>query len=107
MNTHSGKGKFKNFQILFDSRRSSTIVMVNMTSILKTKESAETMWETQAGKFTTSNKLNVDFCLPEFSSTKMVTWKCHVYESTNGRYGIILGRDLLTALGLNFKCSEM
>ena len=58
------------------------------------------MWETQAGKFNTSKKVNVYFCLPEFSSTKIVTWKCHIDESTKGRYDMILGRDLLTALVL-------
>ena len=31
------------------------------------------MWETQAGKFTTSNKVNVDLCLPEFSATKILS----------------------------------
>ena len=41
---------------------------------------------------------NIDFCLPEFSATKIVMWKCHVGESTEGRYDMILGRDLLTAL---------
>ena len=50
--------------------------------------------------------MNIDFCLPEFSTTKIVTWKCHVNKYTNGRYGMILGRDLLTALGLDLKFSE-
>ena len=35
-----------------------------------------------------------------------MTWKCHVDESTTGRYNMILGRDLLTALGLDLKFSE-
>ena len=56
------------------------------------------MWETQAGKFTTSKKVNIDFFSPDFSATKIVTWKFHVDESTNGIYDMILGRDLLTAL---------
>ena len=64
------------------------------------------MWETQAGKFTTSKKVNVDFCLPKFSATKIVVWECHVDESTNGTYDIILGRDLLIPLGLDLKFSE-
>ena len=33
-------------------------------------------------------------------------WKCHIYESTTGRYDMILGRDLITALGLDLKFSE-
>ena len=64
------------------------------------------MWETQSGKFTTSKKVNIDFFLLEFSATNIVTWKCHVEESTNSRYDIILGRDLINALGMDLKFSE-
>ena len=46
------------------------------------------------------------FLLLEFSATKIVTWKCHVDKSTNGRYNMILGRDLLTALRLDLKFSD-
>ena len=50
--------------------------------------------------------MSVDPFLPEFSATKLVTWKCHVDESTTGRYNMILGRDLLTTLGLDLKFYE-
>ena len=63
------------------------------------------MWETQAGKFTTSKKVNEDFCLPKFSVKTIVMWKFHVDEYTNGRYGMILGRDPLNTLGLVLKFS--
>ena len=33
-------------------------------------------------------------------------WKCHVVDSAKDRYDLILGRDLLSELGLNFKFSE-
>ena len=62
--------------------------------------------ETQSGKFTNSKKVNLYLCLPEFSGTKIVTWKCHVDEYTNGRYDMILGRDLLTALGIDLNFSK-
>ena len=48
------------------------------------------MWEIQADKFTTSKKINLDLCLPEFSAAKIVTWDFHVDDSAEGRYGIIL-----------------
>ena len=64
------------------------------------------MWETPSGKFTTLKKVKIDFCLPVFSATKIVPWQCHVYESTNSKCDMILGRDLLTALGLDVKFSE-
>ena len=64
------------------------------------------MWETQSGKFMTSKKANVDFCLPNFSANKIVLWKCHMDESTNDRYNMILGRDLFTTLGLDLQFSD-
>ena len=77
-----------------------------MTEKLKPKHSTENTWETQAGKFANSTKGNVEFCLPEFGATKIVTRKCHITKSSNSRYNMILGRDLLTALGLDLKFSE-
>ena len=54
----------------------------------------------------TSKKVNVDFCPQEFSTTKIVSWKCHVDNKNNSRYDMILGRDLLTAPELDKKFSE-
>ena len=48
----------------------------------------------------------LDLCLPEFSSIQIITHKCHIDECTNVRYNMILGRDLLTAPGLDLKISE-
>ena len=77
--------------------------MGKMTLKLKAKESGKTTWKTQARKFTTSKKVDVDFCLPECNALKIMTWKFHVDKSANGRYVVILGRDLPTALGLDPK----
>ena len=57
-------------------------------------------------KFTSSKKVNIDFFSPEFSATKIMTWKFNVDVSTNGRYDMILGRDLLTSLGLDLNFYE-
>ena len=51
---------------------------------------------TQAGKITTNLKVIIDFNLTELSATKIVIWNCHVDESTDGRYDMILGGDILT-----------
>ena len=64
------------------------------------------MWETQSRKFTTSKKGNVYFSLLDFSETNIVACKCPVEKSKNGRYDMILGRDLITALLLDFKFFE-
>ena len=54
-----------------------------------------------AGNMTTNYKVIVDFTLQT-----LVAWKCHLDESAKGRYYIFLGRDLLTELVLNIKCSK-
>ena len=44
MNTSSGKVKFKNFQVPFNSGNSSTIVNGKLMSNHKSKETAKLMW---------------------------------------------------------------
>ena len=63
-------------------------------------------WHTQAGNTTTNIKVKIDFTLPALSATNFVTWKCHVDDSAKGRYDVIIGRDLLSELRINLKCSE-
>ena len=60
----------------------------------------------QVEKFTTPKKVNIYFFLPEFSAMKTMTWQYHVNESAKGRYNMILGRDLLTYMGLDLKFYE-
>ena len=79
--------------------------MGKMTSKLKQQKSETTTWETQSGNFTTSNKVNLYFYPPEISETKIISWKFRIDNFTNGRYGMILGRDLPTALVLDLKFS--
>ena len=84
INKCRGREKFKNFQILIYSGCSSAIIVVNMMSKLKEKTYISAQWQTQAKKFTTDKKVKVDFFLPQFISTRVVTWECHVYESVRG-----------------------
>ena len=107
MNTRSGRAKFREFRIILDSGSSSTIVIGKLTSKLKEKNPTEiTTWETQVTKLTTSKKVNVDFFLPEFSETKIVSWKFHLDNQNNSRYDMILVRYLIHALVLDIKFSE-
>ena len=63
-------------------------------------------WHMKAGSITTKLKVNIYITLPELSATKIVTWNCHVGDSTKVRYEMVLGRGLLTPLGLNLKFSD-
>ena len=64
------------------------------------------MCQTQDGKFTT-NKIGRSGLLPEeIQCKKNVTRKYHVDDSKEIRYNMIIGRDVLTALVLDFKFSK-
>ena len=62
-------------------------------------------WQMQDGNITTNIKVTLDFALPALIATDDVTWKCHMDDSSKGRYDMILGRNLLTELGSNLKLS--
>ena len=53
-----------------------------------------------------SNPVSVYCTLPALSAKNVMTWDFHVDESSKGRYYMILGRDLLTEIGLNNKKSD-
>ena len=44
---------------------------------------------------------NVHFSLPEFSDKKVVTWMFKVVESTTLGYGMVIGRDIMSELGMD------
>ena len=82
------------------------IVMGSLITKLNPKEDAVVQWHTQVGVITTNLKFKIDFTLPELSATRTVMWKCHVDDSTMGRYDMILGRYIITDLVLNLKLSN-
>ena len=88
-----------------DSGCSSSIVTGRLVEKLYPEKDAPMQWKTQAGNITTDLKVNIYFTLPALIATDIVMWNCHVDDSANGRYDMILGRDLLTELGLNLKFS--
>ena len=49
--------------------------------------------------------VKLDLSLPVLSATKIMTWKYHVDDSTAVRYDMIIGKDILTKLGIYLKCS--
>ena len=60
---------------------------------------------TQTGNYTSNSMVTLEFSSPELIATKIVTWKCHVDDSTAGSYDMILSRDLLTKLGIDINIS--
>ena len=57
-------------------------------------------WQMQVGNLTTDLKYKIDFSLSAFSATKLLLRERRLDYSTEGRYDMILGTDLLTELWL-------
>ena len=81
------------------------IIKKDLVSKLKKSKNDEVKWNTVAGTFSTNETAKVDFTLPELHEERLVTWKCHV---TNGpmNYNMIIGRDLLSELGIDILFSN-
>ena len=45
-------------------------------------------------------KANINLCLLKLSGMKIIALEFHVYDSNQSRYDMILGRDIITDLGL-------
>ena len=49
-------------------------------------------WHMQVVNIAYNLKTKIYLNLPEFSATKMMTWKCHIDDSAKCIYNTILGR---------------
>ena len=106
---HTRKGTYqpkhqKPARILFDTGCSGSLIHHSLVERLEKKKSKTTTWQTKAGTFQTSSKVKCIFSLPEFHEKKEITWKMYVDESDDEhcKYDMIIGRDLLTELGMEF-----
>ena len=68
--------------------------MRTLVEILSLKKDSVMQCNSQAGNITTNRKVNVDFTLPLLSVKNVTTGKFHVHDFANGRYDMILGRDI-------------
>ena len=98
----------KRLRILFDTGCGATLINQSMVQRLPCKLAKSTTWATKAGTFDTKRKCKVTFCLPEFHIDRDMTWTAYVDESSslNSRYDMIIGRDLLKELGMDFLFSQ-
>ena len=99
--TQLEKSKFKKIRILLDSGSSGSIILEKFVHKLHMKNDATTIWTMKGGNFQTSQKCNTTFILNELFKNKSIEWNLHV-DSTPGphRYDMILGRDVLSELGI-------
>ena len=111
MQTRKHPTKAKHMQkvnILFDSGCGATLVRAELLKNLPQQRTSETTWTTKAGSFSTSRKCKCKFTLPEFHENRKVEWNVYVDESKSslGTYDMIIGRDLMDAIGMDLLFSE-
>lgn len=95
-------------KVLLDTGCSKTLINKSVLGNLKRTPTTQTEWATKGGNFHTTTSCKVTFTLPAFHENRDITWKCYVDDSNNSlsQYDMIIGRDLITELGINFLFSE-
>ena len=93
-------------RILFDTGASSTIILKDAIRGLTGPllQATPTKWTTIGGHFVTKYKREINFKLPEFSTSKVIKWVCHLDMETprdKAQYDMIIGADLLSELKID------
>ena len=86
---------------LLDTGCSSTIMKEQFAQKLRRKEQSETEWSTAAGTFSTTGTVKSLIQFPEFSETMTVKSEIHLTKEVSPRYDMVVGRDLMTELGIS------
>ena len=101
LNTRLGKEKAKRISVLLDSGASSSVIHKDIVKKLRIKPTSPTVWNTAAGPLSTEGKVTITFALPELSPSASITTTVHVHPTQIARYDMIIGRDLMTELGID------
>ncbi len=85
-------------RVLVDTGARALVILGKHCTKLIMKAVPTTMWTKRAGTSTTTQKAQWKFFLLEFNQNKIISWACHVDDTTtasNSQYNMILGQDLL------------
>jgi hypothetical protein len=74
------------------------------SDLKKTSEGEATTWSTPAGDLSTKESCTAQILLPELQSSRGIEWKFHGTVVRN--YDMIIGRDMLTDLGIDIRFSD-
>ena len=103
-----GKGKPVTVKALLDSGGSGTLITEEYAKKLSVVDDYGDAinWDTAAGVMKTYKAVKARFTLPELHDNRLINWnKVHVAKSL-GAYDMIIGRDLLTDLGIDIRFSD-
>ena len=105
-NTRLGKAKPVTIKALLDSGASGSLIARKHTEKLRVKtRGSATAWATPAGELTTTRKTKALFTMPELCDDQVIEWPLHVADNM-GAYDMIIGRDLLSFMGIDIQFSN-
>jgi len=106
-NTRRGKAKSITIKCLLDTGASGSFIASKHSTHLKLhKDSNPTVtWSTANGTLLTKQTCTCIFALPEFHRDRAIQWDMHVVDNL-GAYDMIIGRDVLSDLGVKFNFTE-
>ena len=107
-NARMGKAKPITLKCLLDTGASCSLVSKEHAKKLRHKKlgGTKTVWTTPAGNLSTMTKCQCAFVMPEFFRDKVIEWDLHV-SSNLGAYDMIIGHDIMSALGIKFDFATM
>ena len=78
----SPKGKVKPIRCLLDTGTTTLKNFVTLGQIV-TKNKRPITWKSLGGSFVTKKSAKLSFKIPELSTSKLVTWTCHIDETSD------------------------
>src|SRR5687768_9002636 len=82
----------------------ATLIHHSLVGKLALQMDRPSNWSTKVGNFRTTKTAKLNFTFPAFHEGRNISWIAFVDETDmlSSRYGMIIGRDLLEELGMNF-----
>src|SRR5687767_6146344 len=98
----------KRLKILFDTGCGATLIHQSLVKRLKQKDNQPSNWNTKAGSCKTTKTCKMHCILPAFHEKRNFTWTAYEdnTDKVTSRYNMVVGRDLISALGMTFKFDE-
>ena len=103
LNIRKGKVKTKMIKCLLDTGASGSLIAQRHVKLLNVRKDlrSRVTWSTPNGSLQTQEKCTCIFTLPEFYSDRAIQWTMHAVKDL-GIYDMIIGRDMLSDLGIKF-----
>ena len=94
----------KRLKILFDTGCGATLIHHSLVHRLKQHNNQLSNWSTKVGSFKTTKTCIVHFTFPAFHDKHNISWTAYVdnTDKLTSRYDMIIGRDLISELGMTF-----